>query len=109
MIWVLSALGFRNVLQVLDNGVSVGRYCGSVQPPVIMSSSNTLEIHFKSDDSINGRGFVAYYTTTGKTTFMLTLRLHQWFTNDKNSNNMLASLKRIQRKSPLLIMPLQVY
>ena len=52
---------------MLDNGVSVGRYCGSVQPPVITSSSNTLEIHFKSDDSINGRGFVAYYTFTGKT------------------------------------------
>ena len=52
---------------MLENGTSVGRYCGSSQPPVITSSSNTLEISFTSDGNINGRGFIAYYTLTGKT------------------------------------------
>lgn len=55
---------------MLDKGVSVGKYCGTVQPPVITSSSNTLEIRFESDDIINDRGFVAYYTFTGKSVVM---------------------------------------
>ena len=49
-------------LQVLDNWISVGRYCGSSQPPVITASSDILEIRFVSDGNTSGRGFTAYFT-----------------------------------------------
>lgn len=55
-------------IEVYDNVVSnntdatpIGRYCGTEKPPIIMSSSRALTIVFKSDESVNGQGFMATY------------------------------------------------
>ena len=42
---------------------TLGTYCGYVQPPVIISSANTMHIQFVSDESINDAGFRALYIT----------------------------------------------
>ena len=42
---------------------TLGTYCGYVQPPVIISSANTMHIQFVSDESINEAGFRALYKT----------------------------------------------
>ena len=52
--------------QVFDNGFSIGKYCGSTQPPIITSSGRTLEIQFKSEGDMISEGFIAYFTDTGK-------------------------------------------
>lgn len=40
---------------------SIGKYCGHEKPPTMMSTSRAMTIVFKSDESINGQGFVATY------------------------------------------------
>eukprot|EP00094_Tigriopus_californicus_P007480 TCALIF_07202-PA protein Name:"Similar to CUBN Cubilin (Canis familiaris)" AED:0.20 eAED:0.21 QI:0/0.76/0.57/0.97/0.85/0.88/35/0/3998 len=40
-----------------------GRYCGTTRPPRYVSTTNTLFIHFKTDQSITGIGFRAKYKT----------------------------------------------
>ena len=39
----------------------LGRYCGERHPPMLESSSRFLWIRFKSDDSIQYKGFTAVY------------------------------------------------
>lgn len=55
-------------ISIYDNIVSnetdvkpIGTYCGTEKPPVIMSASRALTIVFKSDESVNGQGFMATY------------------------------------------------
>lgn len=45
-----------------SNATSLGRFCGSVKPGIFTSTFNHLHVHFSSDASINGRGFVANYS-----------------------------------------------
>lgn len=45
-----------------DNATSLGRFCGQVKPGTFVSSFNHLHVHFSSDGSINGRGFLANYS-----------------------------------------------
>lgn len=45
-----------------DNATSLGRFCGQTKPGAFISTFNHLHIHFSSDASINGRGFVANYS-----------------------------------------------
>lgn len=40
----------------------IGNYCGEEQPPPAISSLNHLHLVFKTDSSINGRGFKANYS-----------------------------------------------
>ena len=48
---------------VNDNATSLGRFCGQTKPPgPFVSSFNHLRVHFNSDASVNGRGFVANYS-----------------------------------------------
>lgn len=48
---------------VADNSTSMGRFCGQTKPPgPFISSFNHLRVHFSSDSSVNGRGFVASYS-----------------------------------------------
>jgi cubilin len=54
-------------LQIFDgatdnNSTSLGRFCGDIKPGAFTSSFNHLHIHFSSDASINGRGFIANYS-----------------------------------------------
>lgn len=54
-------------LQIFDgfeaeNATSLGRFCGKNKPGDFISTFNHLHIHFSSDASINGRGFVANYS-----------------------------------------------
>ena len=44
------------------------RYCGSVPPPSLTSSSSVLTIYFSADESITTDGFVVSYTTTNAST-----------------------------------------
>ena len=53
-------------LQVIDDVTLVGRYCGTSQPPVITSSSKTLEIRFEYNGGAHVKGFKAYYAETGE-------------------------------------------
>jgi cubilin len=45
-----------------DNSTSLGRFCGNDKPETFTSTYNHLHIHFSSDASIFGRGFVANYS-----------------------------------------------
>ena len=43
----------------------IGHYCGrQVLPPLIKSHGNQLWVRFKTDGSVEGRGFRAAYRTT---------------------------------------------
>ena len=44
-----------------DNSLIV-KACGTVPPPVVVSSSNSLTLNFKTDGSRNATGFKAYWT-----------------------------------------------
>ena len=62
---------FRSLVsfQIYDYNISMGVFCGSAQPPLITSTSNTLYIYFYSDATINGIGFQAYFSKIGKNEF----------------------------------------
>lgn len=45
-------------------GALLARYCGSQVPDIIDSLSNKLWIKFRSDMSVSGRGFHAFYTSS---------------------------------------------
>ena len=45
-----------------DNSLIV-KACGKIPPPLVVSSSNTLTINFKTDGSRNATGFKAVWTT----------------------------------------------
>lgn len=49
-----------------DTGSSYGRYCGSKSPPQIFSEDQAVLLRFKSDDTINGKGFQANYQAVNK-------------------------------------------
>lgn len=44
-----------------DDIKAIGKYCGTEKPPTMMSTSRAITIIFKSDDSVNGQGFLATY------------------------------------------------
>ena len=44
-----------------DSGQSYGRFCGNSLPPEIVSVDEALLLRFKSDDTINSKGFSANY------------------------------------------------
>jgi len=44
-----------------DSGPSYGRFCGNKIPPEIISVDEALLLRFKSDDTINSKGFSASY------------------------------------------------
>ena len=44
-----------------DSGQSYGRFCGNTIPPEIVSVDEALLLRFKSDDTINSKGFSANY------------------------------------------------
>lgn len=43
--------------------MTLGKYCGSRKPTVIVSSSDEMYIEFYSDASVQRRGFRATYST----------------------------------------------
>lgn len=54
-------------LKIRDNSASgalLARYCGSQVPDIIDSPSNRLWIKFRADQSVSGRGFHAFYTSS---------------------------------------------
>ncbi|XP_023225887.1 tolloid-like protein 2 [Centruroides sculpturatus] len=44
-----------------DSSPHLGRFCGNKVPPEILSSSDSLLVRFRSDDTINNKGFSAAY------------------------------------------------
>lgn len=54
-------------VEVLDgsseDSPSLGRFCGDSQKRVLRSTSNSVLVHFKSDDLLNNRGFLLQYET----------------------------------------------
>ena len=44
-----------------DSGPSYGRFCGNKLPPEIISVDEALLLRFKSDDTINSKGFSAAF------------------------------------------------
>lgn len=44
-----------------DSSPLLGRFCGNKVPPEIISSSDSLLVRFRSDDTINNKGFSAAY------------------------------------------------
>ena len=64
----LGIFRFLVSFQLYDH-ISMGVFCGSAQPPLITSTSNTLYIYFYSDATINGKGFQAYFSKIGKNEF----------------------------------------
>lgn len=53
---------YDGVLRGENGSQPIGKYCGTTIPPVIQSSSRSLTLFFKSDESIGGNGFVLSYT-----------------------------------------------
>ena len=51
-----------------DSGQSYGRFCGNKLPPEITSVDEALLLRFKSDDTINSKGFSASYVITDTNT-----------------------------------------
>lgn len=49
-----------------DTDTLIGRYCGSTLPPEISSTGQFLLVRFKSDDTINWKGFSAVYLEGGR-------------------------------------------
>ncbi|KAG1668287.1 Tolloid-like protein 1 [Nymphon striatum] len=45
-----------------DSSIRLGRFCGKKIPPVIVSSGKYLLLRFRSDDTINSKGFSCSYT-----------------------------------------------
>ncbi|XP_035228311.1 tolloid-like protein 1 [Stegodyphus dumicola] len=45
-----------------DNSKPMGKYCGNKVPPEFFSSTDTLMVRFRSDDTIHAKGFSAAYT-----------------------------------------------
>lgn len=52
---------FDNIVINDSNARAIGKYCGNEAPPIILSTTRALTIHFKSDDSVTGDGFMATY------------------------------------------------
>lgn len=52
---------YENVVRNESESHAIGTYCGNTVPAAITSTSRALTLFFKSDDSINGQGFVASY------------------------------------------------
>lgn len=52
---------YENVVHNESDSHAIGRYCGHTVPAAITSTTRALTLFFKSDDSINGQGFVATY------------------------------------------------
>lgn len=53
---------YDNIMTEESSGTrAIGKYCGTEKPPVMMSTSRAMTIFFKSDESINGQGFMATY------------------------------------------------
>lgn len=52
---------YENVVRNESESHEIGIYCGNTLPPMITSTSRALTLFFKTDDSINGQGFVASY------------------------------------------------
>ena len=50
-----------------DSGQSYGRFCGNNLPPEIVSVDEALLLRFKSDDTINSKGFSANYVIIEET------------------------------------------
>ena len=48
-----------------DSGPSYGRFCGNQVPPEIISVDEALLLRFKSDDTINSKGFFAAFSIEG--------------------------------------------
>ena len=48
----------------LQDAQLIGKYCGYLRPPPIISSQRSLFIEFKSDSSIQSTGFLANIGTT---------------------------------------------
>ena len=67
---------FLYIPQVYDGAVdtfgTIGIYCGTEPPGVIISKYNLVYIHFHSDESLTGSGFLATYFSF-YCTFMYTL------------------------------------
>ena len=47
----------NDFVEVVDGGSSSTKYCGDQTPPEIISSSNTLQVKFVSDSSVEKQGF----------------------------------------------------
>ncbi|GFY72843.1 dorsal-ventral patterning tolloid-like protein 1 [Trichonephila inaurata madagascariensis] len=45
-----------------DSAKNLGKFCGNKVPPEFYSSGDTLMVRFRSDDTINTKGFSAAYT-----------------------------------------------
>ncbi|XP_050407117.2 cubilin, partial [Patella vulgata] len=63
----------RDYVQIYDKAMvntssSLGRFCGSVLPPVLTSTSNTMTVRFGSDSSIAHEGFSASYLSLNAST-----------------------------------------
>lgn len=52
---------YDNIVSSEANKEPIGKYCGTDKPPTILSTSRALSIFFKSDESVNGQGFLATY------------------------------------------------
>ncbi|KAJ6216814.1 hypothetical protein RDWZM_007971 [Blomia tropicalis] len=48
---------------LVSNGTTLGRFCGSKVPHMITSSSNKAHMIFKTDSSVQRKGFMARYST----------------------------------------------
>lgn len=53
---------YDNIVEDGENVNPIGKYCGTEKPPVIMSTSRALTLVFKTDESVNGEGFLATYS-----------------------------------------------
>ena len=53
------------------------KYCGDSNPPIHVSSSNEIFIHFISDHSETGPGFKMEYNPIGKQNILIQITHHR--------------------------------
>ena len=64
---------------LVSNGTTLGRFCGSKVPHMITSSSNKAHMIFKTDSSVQRKGFMARYSTGNMIVFVCGNRLIDFF------------------------------
>lgn len=52
---------YENVVRNESDSLPIGKFCGTSIPTMITSTTRALTLFFKTDESINGQGFVATY------------------------------------------------
>jgi len=49
--------------ELIDSSQLIGRYCGTLMPPDVVSAASSITVNFATDSSRTGEGFFARYVS----------------------------------------------